>query len=170
MPDATAPLAQPGDAATEVVAEVTVAVPIERAFEAFTQEFGLWWPPGHHIGEPDLASVHIEPRAGGRWYEVGVDGSECDWGRVLAWDPPRHVAVSWHLDGEFRYVPDPDRSSRVDIRFAEVDGGTHVVLAHSGLDRHGAGWEQLATGVSGPGGWPDIIDLFARHTTQEDAP
>ena len=147
-------------APTFVESSVTVSVPIERAWAAFTGEFTAWWPRDHHIGEADMAEAIIEPRSGGRWFERGVDGSECDWGRVLVWDPSTHLALSWHLDSEFRYDPDPDRCSQVDIRFTAVDGGTEVVLTHSGLDRHGAGWEQLATGVGN--GWPGIIDGFAR--------
>jgi uncharacterized protein YndB with AHSA1/START domain len=146
---------------TSVATEVTVAVPVERAFRAFTAGFGAWWPRDHHIGEAEMTDGIIEPRVGGRWYERGADGSECDWGRVLAWTPPTHVALSWHLDGEFRYVSDPDRSSRVDVRFTPVDGGTLVVLTHSGLDRHGPGWESLSTGVSSPNGWPGIVQRFA---------
>jgi uncharacterized protein YndB with AHSA1/START domain len=96
---------------------ITVEAPIERAFTVFTERFDAWWPRSHHIGTADMAEAMLEPRVGGRWHERGVDGSECEWGRVLAWDPPRHVAMSWHLNGAFRYDPDPDKASRVDVRF-----------------------------------------------------
>lgn len=171
------PAAPGGPVPTIVETEVTVAVSLARAFEVFTAEFGAWWPRQHHIGSADMADGTIEPWVGGRWFERGVDGSACDWGLVLAWDPPHHVAVSWHLDGDFAYVPDPDRSSRVDVRFTEVDGGTRVVLTHSGLDRHGPGWEGLSTGVGSANGWPGIIRTYASRagadrTTriQEDHP
>ncbi len=73
---------------------VTVGVPVERAFRVFTDSFGTWWPAEYHIGQTDMAEAILEPREGGRWYEKGVDGSECDWGRVLAWEPP-HQGGGW---------------------------------------------------------------------------
>jgi uncharacterized protein YndB with AHSA1/START domain len=141
---------------------ITVDAPVDRAFKVFTEGFDTWWPRGHHIATVEMAEAVLEPRQGGRWFERGVDGSECEWGRVLDWDPPRHVAVSWHLDGDFQYDPDPTKASRVDVRFsAESATTTRVELVHSGLDRHGESWMQLRTGISGPGGWPDILVGFA---------
>jgi hypothetical protein len=140
---------------------VTVHAPIDRAFKVFTEGFDTWWPRTHHIAEAEMAEAIMEQREGGRWYERGVDGSECDWGEVLTWDPPAHVAVSWHLDGEFKYDADPSHASRVDVRFvAEGPDTTRVELEHSGLDRHGESWQQLRTGISGEGGWPAIIGEF----------
>ena len=150
--------------ATTVRASVVVDAPIEHAFRVFTEQMTAWWPATHHIGKAPMVAALLEPRVGGRWYELGDDGSECDWGLVLAWDPPRHVAVSWHLDGDFRYDPDAARSSRVDVRFREVpDGGTLVELEHSGLDHHGPTWRRLRDGVSG--GWQTIIERFS-HTAR----
>lgn len=155
---------------TSVSTEITVALAPDRAFRAFTAGFGAWWPREHHIGEAEMVGGDIEPWVGGRWFERGADGSECDWGRVLAWDPPHHVGLSWHLNPDFEYDPDPDRSSRVDVRFTEdragTDPSTLVVLTHSGLDRHGPGWESLATGVGSANGWPGIIRQFADHTPE----
>lgn len=148
--------------ATNVVIAVTVDAPIEHCFTVFTDDFSSWWPSTHHIREAEMADCRIEPRAGGRWYEIGVDGGECDWGTVLDWNPPAHVALSWHLNPEFKYDPDPARASRVDVRFTDLGGGrTHVELEHSQLDRHGDGWEQLKVGVSGDGGWRGILGAFA---------
>jgi uncharacterized protein YndB with AHSA1/START domain len=141
---------------------ITVEAPIDRAFKVFTEGFDTWWPREHHIGSADLSEAIIEGHVDGRWYERDVDGSECEWGRVLVWDPPRHVALSWHLNGEFQYDPDPDRSSRVDVRFVEESGArTRVELEHSSIDRHGDGWEKVFAGISAPGGWPDLIERYA---------
>ncbi len=138
---------------------IEVEAPIEQAFRVFTEGIDSWWPRNHHIGEVAMAAAILEPRAGGRWYELGVDGSECDWGVVLVWDPPRHLALSWHLDGEFRRDADDSHASRVDIHFeARGERATWVVLEHSGLDRHGSTWRTLREGISR--GWPADLLLF----------
>ncbi|HYM83929.1 MAG TPA: SRPBCC family protein [Candidatus Dormibacteraeota bacterium] len=148
------------DASTSVRFSIIVHAPIEHAFRVFTDRFDTWWPREHHIGSVPMAVAMIEPRAGGRWFELGVDGSQCDWGVVLAWEPPAHVALSWHLDGDFRFDASAARASRVDIRFRALDTGTtEVVLEHSGLDRHGETWRRLKDGISR--GWPLDLRLFA---------
>jgi uncharacterized protein YndB with AHSA1/START domain len=146
---------------------VTVEVPVERAFEVFTAGFDRWWPRTHHIGAVDMAEAVLEPEVGGRWYERAVDGSECEWGRVLAWEPPAHVAVSWCIDGNFRAEPDPEKCSRVDVTFhAETPERTRVELVHSGIERHGESAEALSTGVGNDeGGWLGILVQF--RTTVE---
>jgi len=145
---------------TTVRKSITVEAPIARAFDVFTTRLDTWWPRSHHIGGVEMAEAVIEPHAGGRWYERGVDGSECDWGKVLAFDPPGHVALSWHIDGEFKH--DPDNASRIDVRFTpESPGVTRVELVHSELDRHGATWRQLREGISGEGGWQGLLEQFA---------
>ena len=155
MTELRAPAADP----TAVRFEIEVAAPLEHAFRVFTEEFDSWWPRDHHIGAVEMAVAMIEPRPGGRWYELGVDGSECDWGVVLAWEPPVHLALSWHLDGDFRFDPSRERSSRVDVHFAERGAdGTVVTLEHSGLDRHGDSWHRLRDAISR--GWPTDLHRF----------
>ena len=102
-------MSSPISTETSVRKTVTVNAPIERAFDVFTSGFDSWWPRSHHIAKVDMAEAILEPRLGGRWYERGADGSECDWGTVLEYDRPNHVAVSWRLNGEFAYDPDPAR-------------------------------------------------------------
>ena len=138
---------------------IEVAVPIEQAFRVFTDGIDSWWPRNHRIGEVAMAAAILEPRPGGRWYELGVDGSECDWGVVLVWDPPRHLALSWQLDGEFHRDADATHASRVDVRFeARGEGTTRVVLEHTGLDHHGTSWQRVREGISR--GWPADLLLF----------
>ena len=151
---------------TVVTRSVVVDVPVAHAFEVFTRRFDLWWPRGHHIGKAELKEAIIEEREGGRWFERGVDGSECDWGRVLVFLPPTRITLSWHLDGEWRYDPDPGRASRVDVTFhAEGEGRTRVVLEHSELDRH-VGWEKLRDGVGAPTGWQGLLDMFSKKADE----
>jgi uncharacterized protein YndB with AHSA1/START domain len=147
---------------TAVSFSISVDVDIERAFRVFTEQMGTWWPPEHHINAAPMAAAIIEPRVGGRWYELGIDGSQCQWGVVLAWDPPHQLAVSWHLDGDFRYDPAVERSSRVDVRFhAQDDGTTRVELEHSGLDHHGPSWRRLRDVIAEPRGWQLHLRRFA---------
>jgi uncharacterized protein YndB with AHSA1/START domain len=138
----------------------TVGVPVERAFRVFTEAFGTWWPPTYHIGDAEMAEAVIEPRAGGRWFERGVDGSECDWGRVLVWDPPHRLVVTWQINGEWQYDPDPDHASEIEVRFL-ADGPTQttVELEHRMLERlvHA---EAAHAAVGGDSGWRGILDRY----------
>jgi uncharacterized protein YndB with AHSA1/START domain len=83
---------------------IVVNADIQRAFEVFTQNMGQWWPKDHHIGGSPIVAVVVEPRNGGRWYEKDEDGSECDWGTVLRWDPPNAVTFSWHRGCAIRTI------------------------------------------------------------------
>ena len=104
----------------------------------------------------------LEPREGGRWFERGADGTECDWGRVLVYSPPSRIAVSWHLGADYVYDSDASKASRVEVTFHdEGNGKTRVELVHSQLDRHGAGWEKLRDSVGSTGGWGGIMEKFA---------
>jgi uncharacterized protein YndB with AHSA1/START domain len=143
---------------------ITLHAPINRAFTVFTEGFDTWWPRSHHIGAAEMAEAVMEPHPDGRWFERGVDGSECEWGRVLAWNPPNHIALSWHLDGKWSYDSDPAKASRVDVRFvAENEHVTRVELEHSGLDHHGPDWLELHAGISSPGGWTDLLQRYAER-------
>ena len=133
---------------------IVVDAPIERAFSVFTEDMTSWWPPEHHIIEAELAEMVFEPRAGGDVYDRGVDGSECRWGRVLAYDPPHRVVFSWHINPHWRLETDPDRTSEVEVRFtAEGPDRTRVELEHRHLERHGEGWSAMRDAVDSPDGW-----------------
>lgn len=149
---------------TSVSKTLTVNAPIEHVFKVFTQRFDSWWPRTHKIGKAELQKAVLEPREGGRWYERGADGSECDWGVVLAYAPPSRIALSWHLGANFQYEPDPARASRVDVSFfAEGASRTRVELVHSQLNRHGEGWQKLRESVSSQGGWAAILEGFQQQ-------
>ena len=146
---------------TSVRKSVTVRAPVAHAFQIFTERFDSWWPHTHHIGKVEPFTAYLEPREGGRGFERGADGSECEWGRVLVYSPPTRVAVSWHLDATYTYDPDSAKASRVEVTFHdEGNGTTRVELVHSQLDRHGPGWEKLREGVASAGGWSGILDGF----------
>ena len=141
---------------------ITVAAPLALAFEVFTARIESWWPmASHHIGDAACAAVVIEPRPGGRWYERGVDGTECDWGRVLAYDPPARLVLSWLLDHEFEPDPDPANASEVEVTFTREGDGTRVELEHRGFERRAEGGAQVAESVAGEGGWSGLLVAYA---------
>lgn len=144
---------------------VTVPLPADQAFALFTDGYNTWWP-GHHIGTTEMAEAVLEARTGGRYYERGVDGSECEWGRVLACEPPHRIVVAWQITAAgdaWVYDPDISHASEFEVTFREQpDGGTLVELEHRHIGRHGAGAAGIHRGVSGPGGWPGILDNYAR--------
>lgn len=92
---------------------VTVNAPREHAFRVWTERFNDWWPSGHHIGDADMESAVIEWREGGRVYELGVDGSECDWGRVLVYEPPSRIVCTWQIGGDWKFDPRPRARQRI---------------------------------------------------------
>jgi uncharacterized protein YndB with AHSA1/START domain len=140
---------------------MSVSVPIEHAFKVFTEKMGAWWPQTHHVGTTPFKDILIDPRAGGRWYEINVKGEECVWGSVLSWEPPKKVVLSWHLQPDWSFNPDLARASEVALDFvAEGPEKTRVKFAHRHLERHGAGWETMREKVGSDGGWPVILDLF----------
>ena len=146
---------------------ITVGVPVDQAFRVFTDSLNTWWPAQYHIGRAVMADAILEPREGGRWYERGVDGSECDWGRVLAWEPPHRLVVTWQINGRWQYDPDPEHASEIEVRFtADGPGQTTVELEHRLLDRLVDG-QAIHDTILGGGGWTAILELFAKAAANE---
>ena len=146
---------------------ITVKASIERAFRVFTAEYDTWWPRTHHIGKSPMKKAIIEGRKNGRCYTEQEDGSECDWGTVLVWEPPRRVVLAWQITGDWQYQPDLAQASEVEIRFTPIDsGGTRVELEHRHLERHGAGAAPMRTAVDAPDGWSGLLQLFAARVAQ----
>jgi len=150
---------------TSITTEVVVDVPIEQAFRVFTERFDQIKPRDHNMLEVDIAESVFEPRSGGRVYDRGVDGSECQWGRVLAYEPSGRIVFSWDISPRWQIETDLDRASEVEIRFtAETPERTRVTLEHRHLDRHGEGWQGLREGVAGDQGWPLYLSRYAEQT------
>ncbi|HXF30916.1 MAG TPA: SRPBCC family protein [Solirubrobacterales bacterium] len=151
-----------------VTQETTVKAPIERTFRFFTEEMERWWNPDHHILEAPIARMVLEPRVGGAIYDVGTDGSECRWARVLAYDPPHRFTFSWDIGLDWKVEPDPARASEVEVLFSEAGSDlTRVELTHRHLDRHGDGWEQMREAISSPGGWPAGLGRFTAWAEEQ---
>ena len=154
--------------AVTVNKSVTVKAGLEHAFKVFTEGFDTWWPRGHHIGKKPLQKAVIEPRAGGRCYDRGTDGSECDWGRVLAWEPPHRLVVTWQINGEWQYDPDPQHASEIEVRFtSEGLEQTRVELEHRLLDRL-VGGQAIYDGIGQGGGWSSNLQRFAEAAATKE--
>ncbi|HZA89073.1 MAG TPA: SRPBCC family protein [Solirubrobacterales bacterium] len=142
--------------------QIVVEAPIERAFQVFTEDFGSFKPPEHNILGVDLAETVFEPREGGHLYDRGVDGSECRWARVLAYEPPNRVVISWDINPQWQIETDLEKTSEVEVRFiSEAPERTRVELEHRNLDHHGEGWEGVRDAVGSEGGWPLYLRRFA---------
>jgi uncharacterized protein YndB with AHSA1/START domain len=142
--------------------EIVVEAPLDRAFRVFTEQFDRIKPREHNLLGVDIAETVLEPRAGGSIYDRGVDGSECHWATVLAFEPPDRIVFSWNIDGRWQIEPDPERRSEVEVRFiAETPARTRVELDHRHLDRHGDGWEGARDGAGSPDGWPLYLRRYA---------
>jgi uncharacterized protein YndB with AHSA1/START domain len=151
---------------TSVRKSIVVEAPIERAFTVFTDDFGSVKPREHNLLEVEIAETVFEPREGGHVYDRGVDGSECRWGRVLAYQPPNRVVFSWDISPQWQLEADPEKTSEVEVRFvAETPDRTRVELEHRNLERHGEGWEGVRESVDSPGGWPLYLQRFAEVVT-----
>lgn len=141
---------------------ITVNATPEHAFRVFTDDIDSWWPRAHHIGKSPMKRIIVEPRVGGRCYTQQMDGTDCDWGSVLAWEPPRRFVMAWQITPQWTFQPDLAQSSEVEVRFTPLgNGATRVDLEHRHLDRHGPGAAAMRNAVGAPDGWQGSLSLFA---------
>lgn len=148
---------------------VSVQAPPAIAWQVFTERMGTWWPLAvYKIGKADAVDAVVEPRVGGRWYERGDDGSTCDWGRVLAWEPPSRLVLSWDITADWQY--DPALGTEIEVRFIpDGDTGTRVELEHRRLDRYGARRDEMRTIFDETGDWGRLLASFANAAAAEVA-
>ena len=141
---------------------VTVQAPQDVAWRVFTEKMGTWWPLAtYKIGKANAVDAVIEPRVGGRWYERGDDGSTCDWGRVLSWEPHDRLVLTWDISADWQ--PDPNLKTEIEVRFiAEGKGRTRVELEHRHLDRFGARRDEMRRIFDTEGDWGRLLESFAR--------
>ena len=142
-----------------------VEAPPEVAWRVFTEKMGTWWPLAHYkIGKATAVDAVVEPRVGGRWYERGEDGSTCDWGRVLVWEPPARLVLTWDIDANFQY--DPSLHTEIEVRFIPVGkAATRVELEHRRLDRYGARRDEMRRIFDTEGDWGKLLAMFAAAAT-----
>ena len=148
--------------------EVVVNAPIERAFALFTNKFDAIKPREHNLLSVPIAETVFEPHVGGHIYDIGVDGSRCQWARVLAYEPPSRVIFTWDIGPTWQVERDLTKTSEVEVRFiAESERRTRVELEHRHLERHGTGWRSVADGVDGEAGWPLYLARYAEQVGTE---
>jgi uncharacterized protein YndB with AHSA1/START domain len=142
--------------------QVMVNAPIEQAFAVFIARFGDFKPKEHNMLAVPIAETVFEPRVGGHIYDRGVDGSECRWARVLAYEPPIRVVFSWDIGPTWQVEADPDNASEVEVTFTpESPTKTRVDLEHRNIDRHGPVWQSVRDGVGNDQGWQLYLDRYA---------
>ena len=140
---------------------MNVQAPQGLAWRVFTEQMGTWWPLAvYKIGKTNAVDVIIEPRVGGRWYERGDDGSTCDWGSVLSWDPYSRLVLSWDINADWQY--DPNLKTEIEVRFiAQGADATRVELEHRKLDRYGARRDEMRRIFDTEGDWGRLLAAFA---------
>lgn len=149
--------------------EVVVKAPLERAFRVFTEQFGDFKPREHNLMSVPIAETVFEPRAGGHIYDRGEDGSVCKWATIVAFEPPNRIVFTWNIGPTWQLESEINRRSEVEVWFtAESGERTRVTLEHRHIERHGEGWQAVAAGVGGDGGWPlyltRYVGLFGGNT------
>ena len=150
------------DVSTPVRHSITVEAGVERAFAVFTEQFDLIKPREHNLLAVEIAETVLEPRVGGRIVDRGIDGSECAWARVLAFEPPTRIVFSWDIGPTWQLETDPARASEVEVIFiAETPDRTRVELEHRHIERHGEDWPSLRGGVDDAQGWPLYLQRYA---------
>lgn len=148
---------------------IVVEAPLERAFKVFTEQFGSFKPREHNLLKVQIAETVFERRVGGYIYDRGVDGSECRWARVLAYEPPHRVVLSWDISPRWQIETDRSKSSEWEVRFiVETERRTRVELEHRHLERHGTGWESVRDGVGSDQGWPLYLQRFSEIVSRGD--
>lgn len=148
---------------------ITVKATPERAFRVFTEGIDTWWPRTHHIGKSPMTKTVVACHIGGRCYSEQEDGTQCDWGSILVWDPPRQFAMAWQIKSSWEFEPDLAKSSEVYVRFTpEPDGFTRVDLEHRHLERVGGNIEAFRAAIDSPGGWGGLLALFSARAEQAD--
>jgi uncharacterized protein YndB with AHSA1/START domain len=139
---------------------IEVEISAADAFDLYTKDVAAWWAKDHFIGKEPFVEVVMEPKVGGRYYEVAADGTECDWGQVLVWEPPTRVVTSWHIGGDWKYHPEMEKASEVEVRFIPLgELACRVELEHRHFERHDGG-EMVALGVGAPNGWMKTLVNF----------
>lgn len=139
---------------------LTVSISADQAFKVFTQELNSWWPKEFTWAGDALKKIAIEPRENGRCFEQGPHGFECDWGRVLEWDPPHRIVFTWQIDPDRAPQPNPEKASEIEVVFEGGNVKTEITFIHRNFEKHGEHAETYKEAMSSPKGWPYILNNY----------
>jgi DNA-binding transcriptional ArsR family regulator/uncharacterized protein YndB with AHSA1/START domain len=133
--------------ALDVEQEVVVAAPRERVFDALCR-MGEWWPHAFREG----ATVHLEPRVGGRFWEDWGDGDGALYATVTGIRRPERLACSGPMGMQGPV------SGVVAMDLEERPGGTLVRLSHQVV-----GPIDEETRAAYETGWVGVFDALRAH-------
>ncbi len=146
---------------------IVVKASQEKAFRVFTTGIDSWWPRTHHIGKSPMKRVLIAEHTGGRCYTEQEDGSECDWGTVLAWEPPVRLAFAWQVTAKWEYEPELSRCTEVEVRFTVLgERLTRVDLEHRGFERLGEAAPFVRAGFDSLNAWQGMLEGYRVQTEE----
>jgi hypothetical protein len=139
-----------------------VKAPLVLTFGIFTSGLSRWWPASLVIGKPPRKRVLLEPRLGGRWFEISQDETRTVVARIIVWEPPDRAVFLWQVNSNLQ--ADKDVKSQVDVRF-EMNEGTLVELTHDfdlmSVDT-GAKLREAFQNL-----WPPLLGRFATRVESE---
>jgi uncharacterized protein YndB with AHSA1/START domain len=140
-----------------IIKSIRVRATPERAFKVFTTNVIRWWPPDYTIGTSPMKDIVLEPRDEGRWYEIGEDGSQCQWGDVLVWNPPTRLLLAWRIRLDWTF--DPSLLTEIEITFNRLDTGeTEVRIEHSKFENLG---DDAGRALEIFDGWSSVLARYA---------
>ena len=146
---------------TTIFSEIVTTAPIEDSFSIFVDRLQDWWPHEYTWSQQSLKKITIAPYVNGHCFETGPFDFRCDWGRVLEFERPFHIAFSWQINPARVPEPDPDKASKVTVTFKTLEDKTvRVRLIHSGFDKHGPDWEEYARAMNSEKGWAYILEKY----------
>ena len=147
----------------------TVAIPCQQAFDFFIKQFTKWWPKDYTWSGDSLEFIGIEPQVGGRCYERGPHGFECQFGRVILWNPPHEIRLIWQINDKGQPDPNPTHASEISVRFVACDGNTSdVIFQHSAIERHGENAKHYYEALNSDYGWTAILNCYLKFTNHSN--
>lgn len=141
--------------------ELLLPCAIDKAFEVFTAGFVEWWPREYSWSQDAMESIGMEPCKDGRCTEIGPRGFQLDWGRVLEWQPPQKLVLTWQIGPDRVPQPNPDNASRIEVVFTAVsDSQTQLSFEHRDIHQHGEGAEDYRAALDSEYGWDFILEKY----------
>jgi uncharacterized protein YndB with AHSA1/START domain len=155
--------AAPGGTPEIIVIQRRVKSAPDRAFAVFVDEMNSWWPRDLTWAKDNLDAIGIEAQLGGHAFERDKSGKTATWGTVLSMKRPEHIVFAWQIRADRSPEPSEAAASRVDLRFVPVDAETtDVLVVHRDFPRHGDGWQAYKASMASKGGWPRLIEAYAK--------